>query len=71
MTSRIELIRKMNRVEIVDDEREIGNGIIVTLRQGYSFDPMTDNRVRGADTISEALSMVEYASYNYSGPYDE
>lgn len=63
-------LRKMKRVEIVDDERRIGNGIIVTLRQGYSFDPMLDNRVAGTDLVSEAILMVNRA-YNFAGPYDD
>jgi len=56
-------LKKHPRVEIVDDERSIGNGIIVTLRRFWSFDQLCDNRVQGADTIKEALSMVRDSHY--------
>lgn len=49
------------RVEFVDDERSIGNGVIITLRQGWTFDPLQDNRVSGADTVTKALAMVRSA----------
>lgn len=57
------------RVESVDDERAIGNGVIVTLKAGWSFDPFTDNRVSGEDTITEMLSAVRNA-HRYKGPLD-
>jgi len=63
-------LKKNPRVEIVDDERSMGNGIIITLKQGWSFDPMQDNRVAGADTIIEAVRLPEIARA-YSGPYDD
>jgi hypothetical protein len=43
------------RVEYIDYEDD---GVIVTLRQGWSFDPMQDNRVAGADTLGEAVDLV-------------
>lgn len=57
------------RVEKVDDERSIGNGVIVTLKAGWSFDRFTDNRVSGEDTITEMLSAVRHA-HRYNGPLD-
>jgi hypothetical protein len=57
------------RVEYVDDERAIGNSIIVTLRAHWTFTPGEDNRVGGADTIKEALLMVR-AAHHYAGPLD-
>jgi hypothetical protein len=52
----------------VDDERAIGNGVIITLRQGWSFDPMQDNRVAGEDTPREALALVQSA-LEFTGPF--
>jgi hypothetical protein len=71
MTSRLnslDRLRRCPRVEIVDDEREMGDGVIVTLRQGWSFDQLADNRVRGEDTPSQALKAVRYA-HPFAGPY--
>lgn len=62
-------MRKDRRVETVDDEREIGNGVIVTLRQGWTFDPLADNRVAGADTVTEARALLTTAQ-PFSGPFD-
>jgi histidine ammonia-lyase len=58
------------RVEHVDDERSIGNSIIVTLKQGWSLDPRQDERVFGADTIKEALDQVR-AAHSFAGPYTD
>ena len=43
-------------VEHWDDERAIGNGIIVTLRPGHFF--YDDGGVMGFDTVTEARSAV-------------
>lgn len=37
----------------IDDERDIGNSIIVTLKDGYSFCDGDKEGVRGYDTIAE------------------
>lgn len=66
----VQQVRRMRKVEIVDDERDIGNGLIVTLRKGFSFDPFCDNRVAGADNATEAVHLVNSAR-TYHGPYDE
>ena len=63
-------IRADRRVEIVDDERAIGNGVIITLRQGWTFSAMEDNRVAGEDTVSEALKLLRRAQ-RFEGPYDD
>lgn len=63
-------LRKHPRVEIVDDERQIGNGVIVTLKKGWTFDPAFDNRVRGEDTIKEMLDSVRRAA-PFEGPFDD
>jgi len=47
-----------SRVEHWDDERSIGNGIIVTLHYGFSFDATTHEGVRGFDTAGEAAKAV-------------
>jgi hypothetical protein len=67
MTS-LAAIRKNPRVEIVDDERSCGNGIIVTLKQGWTFDEMQDNRVAGEETVAEAAKLVRSAK-RFAGPY--
>ena len=64
----MERLLKHPRVEFVDDERDCGNGVIVTLRQGWTFDPMCDNRVVGENTVSEALARVRM-SLPFAGPY--
>ncbi|MCB0136635.1 MAG: hypothetical protein KDD75_16135 [Caldilineaceae bacterium] len=43
-------------VEHWDDERDIGNGIIVTLRPGHFF--YDDCGVMGFDTLAEALDAL-------------
>jgi len=63
-------LRGHARVDIVDDERASGNGVIVTLRKGWSFDPFCDNRVSGEETPSAALSAVR-RSYSFSGPFED
>jgi hypothetical protein len=44
-------------VEFWDDEREIGNGIIVTLKPGGFF--YDDCGVMGFDTVREAKARIE------------
>lgn len=66
---RLRRLREHPYVELVDDERSIGNGVIVTLKQGWSFDPLCDNRVSGEDTPSAALEAVRLA-YKFSGSYE-
>jgi len=58
----IDLLRNHPRVRWVDDERGIGNGVIVTLKAGWHFDPIDyENRVQGEDTPSQALAAVRRA----------
>ena len=47
------------RIEFWDDERIEGNGIIVTLHYGWSFEPNYHEGVRGFDTIKEANQAVK------------
>jgi hypothetical protein len=56
-------------VEFVDDEREMGNGVIVTLKQGFVWRLHDgDNRVRGFDTFSEAAKDIRSIE-RYEGPF--
>ena len=63
----LDRIRADRRVEIVDDERHVGNGIIITLRQGWSFSIEIDNRVAGADTATQARTLLTTAR-KFEGP---
>jgi len=46
--------KRRRYVEHIDDERELGHGVIVTLQPGWSFDPSSHEGVRGFDTLAEA-----------------
>jgi hypothetical protein len=50
---------KHSRIEYWDDERDIGNGIIVTLNYGWSFEPNEHEAVRGFDFIKDADMAVK------------
>jgi hypothetical protein len=65
----IERLKRQSKVERVDDERAIGNGIIVTLRKGWTFDPSCDNRVAGDDSVHAAVALVRRAA-RYEGPFE-
>lgn len=54
---------KHSRVEFWDDERCYGNGIIVTLNWGWSFEPCEHQGVRGFDLVSEAKEAVRKGAY--------
>ena len=62
------LIRADARVQELDDERAMGNSVIITLRQGWTFTPGEDNRVDGADTPTDALRLLRSAK-PFAGPY--
>ena len=66
----VQKIRNHKRVEELSDERAIGNGVIVTLKKGWSFDPSQDNRIRGEDTYTQILKEIRGA-YRFEGPYDD
>ncbi len=59
MTTEIKKQRHKNIMHW-DDERELGNSLIVSLIHGkkFSADPMANEHVRGFDTIGEAMSEV-------------
>lgn len=54
MSKTLEAIRALPHVDFVDDERAIGNSIIVTLAAGWEFVAEPGCGVRGFDTVSEA-----------------
>lgn len=54
MNSMFSLVRSRQHVARVDDERSLGNGVIVTLRSGFFFLGEPGCGVRGFDNISEA-----------------
>lgn len=66
----MERIKSDRRVELVDDERAIGNGVIVTLKRGWTFSAGEDNRVSGEDTPTLALRAVRSA-LAFPGPYQD
>lgn len=54
MSVTLKKIRTRPHVAFVDDERELGNSIVVTLEAGYCFAADPGCGVRGFDTITEA-----------------
>ncbi len=52
-----------NKILFLDDEREIGNSIIVTLKYGWEFgtDSLASEHVRGFDTLKEVEEAVNDA----------
>ena len=47
-------MQKESPIQHWDDERSIGNGIIVMLKYGWAFEPTGGEHTRGFDTITEA-----------------
>ena len=52
-----------NKVMFIDDERNDGSSIIVTLRYGYRFtsDPLSSVHVEGFDTVRDAKTGIKNA----------
>lgn len=48
----------------IDDERDIGNSIIVTLQEGWDFEDEKGCGVRGFDTLAEVRSLTTRACVN-------
>ena len=63
MSKTLDQLRKNRKVMFVDDEREIGNYIIVTLNNGWRFTDgeYSAEHVRGFDTVKEARDGVNKA----------
>jgi hypothetical protein len=51
---------KHKKIEFWDDERNIGNSLIVTLTKGWRFEERGEH-VRGFDTKREAMAEVRAA----------
>lgn len=58
MSKTLDKIRALPFVAYVDDERNDGNGIIVTLKLPYCFKIDPGCGVRGFDTVGEAAKEV-------------
>ncbi len=58
------------RIAYVHDERWSGNGLIIELKRGWSFDALCDNRVIGADGLHEGLRLLARAR-PFAGPYED
>lgn len=63
-------LRADERIQWVDDERQIGNGVLVTLKQGWTWEAGDDVRTRGEDTLTEMLRAMREAR-PHAGPYYE
>lgn len=48
-----DLLSKRNWISHIDDERDLGNSIIVTLKKGWNFQDGDKEGVRGFDTLAE------------------
>ncbi len=58
----LDRLRRDPRVMFVDDERAIGNSIIITLREGWTIDPLDPHAgVFGGDTIAEVRETLRHA----------
>lgn len=55
-------------VKHVDDERSIGNGVIVTLQEGWEFVLDPGCGVRGFDTLREARDGTMQADVRKKAP---
>jgi len=54
----IKLGKYAARVGFCDDERDLGNGIIITLESGWNFDGEHGLHVFGEDTIKELMASL-------------
>lgn len=59
MSKTLQKLRRDPRVSYIDDERDIGNSIIITLFD-HRFDesPIAYHHVKGVDTVKEAVYAV-------------
>ena len=53
MTSTEKLISQRPWIQFIDDERDIGNSLIVTLHKGWRFKDGEKEGVRGFDMMAE------------------
>lgn len=64
-------IQALPHVMHVDDERDLGNSIIVTLAEGWYFKADPDCGVRGFDTVAEAKSGTTKGAVVYRKEKDQ
>ncbi|UXT53220.1 hypothetical protein FY136_28580 (plasmid) [Agrobacterium tumefaciens] len=65
-------LRNHPRVEDVDDQRgRADEYVFVTLRRGWSIDPLRDSRSFSERTITEAMDSVRHFAMPFAGPYDD
>jgi hypothetical protein len=53
--------RHSKKVQHWDDERHIGNSLIVSLNDGWCFDNIYGQHVKGFDTVREANTDIREA----------
>jgi hypothetical protein len=68
MNKTLQKIKSHYRVEHLDLDDPCGP--IVTLKKGWTFDPLQDNRVAGEDTASALLATIRSA-IPYTGPFTD
>jgi hypothetical protein len=63
--SGIDRLRADRRVEIVDDERQDGGNLVITMEPGWRLDPSDpSDGVFGADTLTEAWETLRRATFH-------
>lgn len=63
-------VKNHPKVDHVDDGRDSGQSIIVTMKQGWTVDPTDDARCFAEDTPAEVLEYLESGNVSeYAGPY--
>ena len=68
MSKTLDKIKNDPRVDHLDLDDPCGP--IVTLKQGWTFDALCDNRVAGEDTASALLKTLR-STQPYPGPYTD
>ena len=61
-------VSKSEKVQRVIDRRSTGDGILITLKKGWSFTVGDDARVDGAESWEEAWEVLQTAK-RFLGPY--
>ena len=63
----MQLIKSRPWIAFIDDERDIGNSIIVTLADGYRFKDGDKEGVRGFDTMRELKQETAKSNIEFVG----
>lgn len=66
MSKTLNLLRKKKWIEYIDDEREIGNSIIITLKIGWFFKIDPGCAVYGFDSVIDAVKGTRKKDVYYS-----